>query len=95
MRPAVVVSASARTGVDVVLAFISSVYDLSKLSPTDEVIKITDADFALTGLKKNSVFKMAKLATADGAIILGEVGETSSALQTKLDAKLKIALALR
>lgn len=95
IRPAVVVSDSARIGVDIILAFISSVYNLSKLPPTDELLQTTDADFALTGLKKNSVFKMDKLATVDSSIILGEIGETSPTLQTKLDAKLKIALALK
>ncbi|MCY7348560.1 MAG: type II toxin-antitoxin system PemK/MazF family toxin [Pyrinomonadaceae bacterium] len=95
VRPAVVVSDSARMGVDVVLAFISSVYNSSNLSATDELLETTDAEFALSGLKKNSVFKMDKLATVDSAIILGEMGETSPTLQAKLDAKLKIALALK
>ncbi len=49
----------------------------------------------MTGLKKNSVFKMDKLATVESSIILGEIGETSPTLQAKLDAKLKIALALQ
>ena len=94
-RPAVVVSETARIGVDVILAFISSVYDSSRLLPTDELLEMSDADFALAGLKKNSVFKMDKVATIDGSIILGEMGETSPTLQAKLDAKLKIALALK
>ena len=95
VRPAVVVSESARIGVDVILAFISSVYNSAKLLPTDELLQINDADFALTGLKKNSVFKMDKLATVDSSIILGEIGETSPTFQAKLDTKLKIALALK
>ncbi len=95
VRPAIVVSDPARIGVDLILAFISSVYNSSTLLPTDELLKMTDADFALTGLKKNSVFKMDKLATVDSAIILGEMGEVSSALQVKLDAKLKCALSLK
>ena len=80
VRPAIVVSDSARVGVDVILAFISSVYDSSNLLSTDELLEVTDADFALTGLKKNSVFKMDKLATVDSATILGEMGEAFSAL---------------
>ncbi len=95
VRPAVVVSDSARIGVDVVLAFISSVFDRSKLLLTDELLQTTNTDFTLSGLKKDSVFKMDKLATVDSSIILGEIGETSPTLQAKLDAKLKIALALK
>ncbi len=95
VRPAVVISDSARIGADVVLAFISSVFDSSKLLVTDELLQKTDADFELTGLKKNSIFKMDKLATVDSSIILGEIGETSLILQAKLYAKLKIALFLK
>jgi mRNA interferase MazF len=95
VRPAVVVSDSTRIGADLVLAFISSVYDSTRLLPTDELMQTTDADFKMTGLKKNSVFKMDKLATVESSIILGEIGETSPTIQAKLDAKLKIALALQ
>jgi transcriptional regulator of aromatic amino acid metabolism len=38
---------------------------------------------------------MDKLATVQKTIILGEIGEVSSTLQAKLDAKIKIALDLK
>ncbi len=95
VRPAVIVSDSNRIGKDVILAFISSVFDISNLLPTDELWRTTEADFKLTGLKKDSVFKMDKLATVEDSIILGEIGEVPLQLQTKLDAKLKIALSLK
>lgn len=95
VRPAVVVSNSTRIGADVILAFISSVYDPSNLLATDELLLDTDAEFSLTGLKKSSVFKMDKLATIKRSIILGEIGEVSATLEIRLDDKLKIALDLR
>ena len=95
VRPALIVSASLTNDNDVILAFISTVFDASKLSPTDELLSIMDADFAATGLKKSSVFKMDKLATIERSILLGELGEVSVILQTKLDVKLKLALELK
>jgi len=95
VRPAVVVSNSLRGGTDVILAFISTSFDAANLSPTDELLLNANAEFAITGLKKSSVFKMDKLATVQKTIILGEIGEVSSTLQSKLDAKLKIALDLK
>lgn len=95
VRPALIVSSSLTNNNDVILAFISTVFDASKLSPTDELLLNTDSDFAATGLKKNSVFKMDKLATIERVILLGELGEVSAILQAKLDAKLKLALELK
>jgi len=95
VRPAVVVSNSSRVGTDVILAFVSTAFDAINLSPTDELLLDTDADFPVTGLKKSSVFKVDKLATVQKSTILGEIGEVSFALQAKLDEKLKIALDLK
>lgn len=95
VRPALIVSTNLRTGGDVILAFISSVFNQSALSPTDETLLKTSADFAATGLKVDSVFKMDKLATVERSIILGEIGEVTANLQTRIDAKLKIALNLK
>ncbi len=95
VRPAIIVSNSLRVGADVILAFVSTVFDAANLSLTDELLLDTNPDFATTGLKKSSVFKMDKLATVQKTIILGEIGEVSSTLQAKLDARLKIALDLK
>lgn len=95
IRPATIVSDSTRMGADVILAFITSVFDSTNLSPTDYLLEDTDADFSAAGLKKSSLFKMDKLATVSRSIILGELGEASSALQATLDAKLKLALDLK
>jgi mRNA interferase MazF len=95
VRPAVIVSSSLTNSKDVILAFISTVFDDSNLSPTDELLLATDTDFAVAGLKKSSVFKMDKLATIERSILLGEIGEVSADLQIRLNKKLKIALNLK
>ena len=95
VRPALIVSSSSRGGADVIPAFISTSFDAANLSPTDELLLDTDADFAASGLKKSSVFKMDKLATIQRSIILGEIGDAFPALQARLDAKLKTALDLK
>lgn len=94
-RPALVVSASSKGGADVILAFISTVFNGRNLQPTDELLLATDSEFGLKGLKKDSVFKMDKLATIEKSVIYGEIGEASAVLQEKPDAKLKIAPALK
>ncbi len=38
VRPAVVISNSLRSGADVILAFISTSFDITNLSPTDELL---------------------------------------------------------
>ena len=95
VRPAVIVSADSRRGLDVIIAFISSVFDPANLQPTDGLLQSSDPDFPATGLKANSVFKMDKLATVSRAIILGELGDLPPTLQAKLDDKLKLALDLK
>lgn len=94
-RPALVISDSSKSGADVILAFISSVFNSNNLQPTDELLLLTDSEFTQTGLKKDSIFKMDKLATIEKSIIYGEIGEISRILQERVDAKLKIALSLK
>ncbi len=48
VRPAVIVSSNARRGGDVIIAFISSVFDPSNLRSTDVLLKRSDSDFPLT-----------------------------------------------
>ncbi len=95
VRPALIVSMSSTGSRDVILAFISTVFDSGNVPPTDELLLDSDAEFALTGLKKSSVFKMNKLATIERSILLGELGEISETFQHKLDTKLKLALELK
>lgn len=94
VRPSIIVSSDKRKGDDVIVAFISSVFDPSNLQDTDFVIKNGDIGFIETGLKVTSVFKMDKLATIHKRIILGELGTVSKSIMQRLDEKLKFALYL-
>lgn len=94
VRPAVIVSSDARLGSDVIIAFISGVFNPFDLQPTDVLLRRSEPNFRMTGLKVSSVFKMDKVATISRSIILGELGEVSPTLQAKLDTKLKLALEL-
>lgn len=94
VRPAIIVSSGTRHGPDVIIAFITTVFNPFRLRPTDFLLQRRDPDFAKTGLKKSSVFKMDKVATISRSIVLGELGEATPRLQVELDAKLKLALDL-
>src|SRR3989344_1279757 len=87
LRPALIISTNNKR--DVCVAFISSVIPTNQ-EETDCVIRKKDEDFISTGLKKDSVFRMNKIATVDKEIIIGKLGKISKEFQSKLDKKLKI-----
>jgi mRNA interferase MazF len=91
LRPALVLALDNKYE-DIILAFISSVVEDTE--ETDYILEEDDKDFPETGLKRTSVFKMAKLATLSEDLVSGEIGSISAGLQEKLDEKLKIALNL-
>lgn len=93
VRPAVVVSETGRPGLDVILAFISSIVPRNPLA-TDLLIPPSHPDFPETGLKGPSVVKADKLATVEHRIILGELGALGPVFLEELDQRLRIALAL-
>ncbi len=92
-RPALVISKVPNDKEDVIVAFISSVIP-DRLSQTDYVLNIEHKDFAGTGLKKESVFRMDKLATLNKSIFSGELGYVSKDILRQLEVKLRIALDL-
>ena len=65
-----------------------------ELEKTDFLLTKKDKEFILTGLKRDSVFRMNKIATLDKGIILGKLSEASKSLQEKLDEKLKISIGI-
>ena len=78
---------------DVIIAFISSVIP-SKPGITDYLITTRHKDFAYTGLKKDSIFKLDKLATVHSSIISGSMGFATSSILQSIDICLKLALGL-
>ena len=91
LRPVVIISVDNKK--DVCVAFISSVVPL-QLDETDYLLTKEEKDFSLTGFKKESVFKMKKIATIDRDLIVGSLGHLSEELQREIDQKLKTALDL-
>lgn len=92
-RPAVVLTNRKSSSPDVIVAFISSVIP-TNMEDTDFVLELNHPDFALTGLRKRSIFKMDKLATLDVNIFTGELGEVSDMIFKELKIKLRKALDL-
>ena len=91
LRPALIISVDNEK--EVCVAFISSVIPV-ELDKTDFLLTEEDDDFDQTRLKKDSVFKMNKIATLDKSTILGRLGTVSKRLEKELDQKLRIALGL-
>src|SRR3989338_206099 len=86
LRPALVLSKD-NSKLDVIVSFISSVLPCQE--ENDEfVINGSHPSFSKTGLKKDSVFKMRKIATLDKKIIIGKMGKIEESLQTVLDSLL-------
>ncbi|MBI4309768.1 MAG: type II toxin-antitoxin system PemK/MazF family toxin [Candidatus Omnitrophica bacterium] len=92
VRPAVIVSSDPQKN-DVIIAFISSVTD--NIHACDVLLKNSDPHFAITGLKKESVFKMDKILTIASILIARKLGHTHASFHPKLDQALKTALDLR
>src|SRR5947209_5433706 len=93
VRPALVVSRTARPGSDVILAFMTTFIG-GPLQPTDLLVESSHPDFALTGLKGDSVVKLDKLITIERSIVLGELGALPTTLMSQAAVKLRHALDL-
>lgn len=88
VRPAVILSNNL-TGDDVIVAFISSQAKRA-ISPTEIPVKAK----GFTGLKQDSIIKIAKLATLEKKIVLGELGKLDSATLDMVGKKLKVVFGL-
>lgn len=92
VRPVIVISPDSQRE-DIIIAFISSVVS-KPIRDTEFLLTLDHPDFAFTGLKKDSVFKMNKLLTVSDTLILKRLGHLSPASQRELDKLLKKALGL-
>jgi mRNA interferase MazF len=88
VRPALILAVQ-KNGNDLTVCFISSVVD-RKLHIFDVLIAAHDIDFKKTGLKLNSVVKVAKIATLDKIVALGKIGELDSKNFTEVKDALKM-----
>ena len=92
VRPAVVISPDLQTE-DIIIAFISSVIPRT-LAKTDFLLTSKDKNFAASGLKKDSLFKMNKLLTISSALIISRLGRATDPLQKELNIRLAQAVGL-
>ena len=93
LRPAVIISVHPQK-TDVVIAFISSAVSRGELSETDYLLSQDNPDFARTGLKKGSTFKMRKLLSIERSRIIRRLGRVSPTIQKELDIRLNRAVGL-
>ena len=93
-RPAIIVSRERKTSADFIVAFITSVIP-APLSDTDLLFDRHRNDFVKSGLIRDSVIKLDKLATLNKAIFSGELGSVSAKTLREIDMRLKIALNLK
>jgi len=80
-------------GQDIILAAISSVLR-GTLAPTDYTVDTTHPEFAMTGLRVTSVFRIHKLATVERSVISCRLGRIGPRLQAEVDRLLRVVLAL-
>jgi mRNA interferase MazF len=92
VRPALVVS-QGPIGQDVVLAAISSVVRGS-LAPTDFILSNAHPEFARTGLRVTSVFRLHKLATVELVVLIRRLGHIGPQVQAETDKLLRQVLGL-
>lgn len=92
VRPALVVS-SGQIGQVIVLIAISSVLRGGTV-PTDCTVETTHPEFAMTGLRTASVFRVHKLATVERSVIVRRLGRIGLQLQAEVDRLLRTILAL-
>ena len=85
LRPAAIL---AETEHDVTVSFITTQMDWQEV--TDIVIKPSESN----GIKKDSLIRVAKIATIDKDLVLGLIGKLTQSEISELNSKLKIVFAL-
>ncbi|MHC4873988.1 MAG: type II toxin-antitoxin system PemK/MazF family toxin [Planctomycetota bacterium] len=76
IRPALVVKKLPGKYDDWLICMISSQLE-NKIDEIDNIINEVDEDYSLSGLKKESLFRVSRLAVADKSIFSGIIGEIS------------------
>jgi len=94
IRPALILSPKEMSEQDFVAALISS-NTARPLSKTDYLLSTYDPDFSGTGLKINSVFRMAKIHNLRKLLAKRRLGKVNAQLMKELEKKLYEALGLK
>ncbi|MBE2198172.1 MAG: type II toxin-antitoxin system PemK/MazF family toxin [Anaerolinea sp.] len=77
LRPALVVAVAPGRHTDLLLALITS-RTYQAVPKFDEIIDPSDSDYSTTGLKAQSVVRLARLASAEPSVISARLGNVSS-----------------
>ena len=94
LRPALVVSRSDRSGDDCMVAFITgSVSPVLQFS--DLLIQSSRKDFASTGLRRDSVIRLDKIAIVHTSLVKRALGALPLDLIPAFDARIAFALGIR
>jgi mRNA interferase MazF len=76
LRPALVIAIAPSHHSDLLLALVSSrTYQV--VPEFDEIVAVSDDDYAKTGLKVTSVIRLSRLATVESAVISARLGNIS------------------
>ncbi|MEW6200724.1 MAG: type II toxin-antitoxin system PemK/MazF family toxin [bacterium] len=94
VRPALVLSRENSAEQDFIVALISSNIE-RPFSDTDHLLLKSHHGFTGTGLKVDSVFRMAKLHNLNKSLAKRRLGKVNDILMQELDKKLCLALGLR
>ncbi len=76
LRPALVVAMAPGEYPDLLLAMISS-HITQAIPQFDDIIELTDSDYARSGLKVRSVIRLARLATVESTAVSARLGNIS------------------
>ena len=86
MRPALVLRKLPGSYDDWLICMISS--RLYQVQTVDDVISVDDADFQDTGLKRESVVRVSRLAVIEGAVLEGAIGQISATRLQRIRTKI-------
>ena len=76
LRPALVIASTPSRHSDLLLALVSSrIYQT--IPEFDEIVAVSDDDYAQTGLKVTSVIRLSRLATVESSVISACLGNIS------------------
>lgn len=93
LRPALVVSPGA-IGRDVILIAISSVVRGDEVA-SDFTLPVAHSEFAATGLRVQSVFRVHKLVCVERSIVLRRLGRAGPVVQAEVDQRLRAVVGLQ
>lgn len=94
VRPALVISNDSYNAIqdDIVLLLITS--NISRLSSDDYLLESENTEFAGTGLKKASVFRVGKLQTLKKTLLVSKLGIAGSGILMEIENRLRNLLEL-